>query len=134
MSYQTNMRVLTAEKRSDFALLQQRARGKDATHRSRGGLRPSLTALPALLAGPQVGTKGWPSQSNKGMAKKPTSPSPHHHPNTGTLDPIPKRKHHPPTRRNSARWPASRRNHGRLRLGTGGRLQTGMPGRLRRNA
>jgi hypothetical protein len=49
MSYQTNMRVLTAEKRSDFALLQQRARGKDATHRSRGGLRPSLTA-PARAA------------------------------------------------------------------------------------
>jgi hypothetical protein len=37
------------------------------------------------------------------------------------------------TRGDPARWPTSDRKHGRLYLGTGGRLQIGMPGRLRRN-
>ena len=37
------------------------------------------------------------------------------------------------TRRDSAAWPASRRNGGRLRLGTSGRIHVGICGRLRRN-
>jgi IstB-like ATP binding protein len=39
----------------------------------------------------------------------------------------------PTTRGDSARWPASNRNYGRLQIGTGGRLHIGMHGRLRRN-
>src|SRR5712691_7933526 len=36
-------------------------------------------------------------------------------------------------RERTATWPTSRRNPGRLQIGTGGRLQIGMHGRLRRN-
>jgi hypothetical protein len=129
------MRAFTAEERPDFPLLQQRARGRQGRcaplARWPAAIldRPCARCSPDRRSGRRDGrpsrTKGWPRSQRR---LDPTT--------TPTRVPLTRSRNEniiPQTRGNSARWPASDRNPGRLRLGTGGRLQIGMPGRLRRN-